>query len=107
MPGLMDGKRGLIMGVANDHSIAWGIAKMLQQHGAEIAYTYQGDALFKRVKPLAEQTNSDIILPCDVEDIRLVDAVFAEIKERMGNHRFFRPRSRLLRQERIEGPLRR
>ena len=56
MPGLMDGKRGLIMGVANDHSIAWGIAKMLHQHGAQIAYTYQGDALFKRVKPLAEQT---------------------------------------------------
>jgi enoyl-[acyl-carrier protein] reductase I len=96
MPGLMDGKRGLIMGVANDHSIAWGIAKMLSDHGAKLAFTYQGDALLKRVKPLAEQTKSDIILPCDVEDISTVDAVFATLKE---NHRLFRPRRWLLRQE--------
>ncbi len=89
MPGLMEGKRGLIMGVANDHSIAWGIAKMLHQHGAQIAYTYQGDALLKRVKPLAEQTGSDIILPCDVEDISTVDAVFAALKERWGTIDFF------------------
>jgi enoyl-[acyl-carrier protein] reductase I len=89
MPGLMDGKRGLIMGVANDHSIAWGIAKMLSDHGAELAYTYQGDALLKRVKPLAELTKSDIILPCDVEDISTVDAVFAALKEKWGTIDFF------------------
>jgi enoyl-[acyl-carrier protein] reductase I len=86
---LMDGKRGLIMGVANDHSIAWGIAKMLSDHGAQIAYTYQGDALLKRVKPLAEQTKSDIILPCDVEDISTVDKVFATLKEKWGTIDFF------------------
>jgi len=89
MPGLMDGKRGLIMGVANDHSIAWGIAKTLHQHGAQLAYTYQGDALLKRVKPLAEQTKSDIILPCDVEDISTVDAVFTTLKEKWGTIDFF------------------
>lgn len=84
MTKLMQGKRGLIMGVANDHSIAWGIAKTLSEHGAELAYTYQGDALLKRVKPLAEQTNSSFLMPCDVEDIATVDAVFAEIKSRWG-----------------------
>jgi len=89
MPGLMDGKRGLIMGVANDHSIAWGIAKTLHQHGAQIAYTYQGDALLKRVKPLAEQTNSDIILPCDVEDIASVDKVWDTLKDKWGTIDFF------------------
>jgi enoyl-[acyl-carrier protein] reductase I len=89
MPGLMDGKRGLIMGVANDHSIAWGIAKTLHAHGAQIAYTYQGEALLKRVKPLAEQTKSDIVLPCDVEDISTVDAVFATLKEKWGTIDFF------------------
>ena len=89
MPGLMDGKRGLIMGVANYHSIAWGIAKMLSEHGAQIAYTYQGEALLKRVKPLAEQTGSDLILPCDVEDIASVDKVFATLKEKWGTIDFF------------------
>ncbi len=84
MPGLMDGKRGLIMGVANDHSIAWGIAKVLSEHGAEIAYTYQGDALLKRIKPLAEQTGSKLVMPCDVEDIASVDAVFDKIKSEWG-----------------------
>jgi enoyl-[acyl-carrier protein] reductase I len=84
MPGLMDGKRGLVMGVANDHSIAWGIAKTLSQHGAELAFTYQGEALAKRVKPLAAQAGSDFLMPCDVEDIASVDAVFAAIKERWG-----------------------
>jgi enoyl-[acyl-carrier protein] reductase I len=77
---LMKGKRGLIMGVANDHSIAWGIAKTLADHGAELAFTYQGEALGKRVKPLAESVGSDIVLPCDVEDIASVDAVFAALK---------------------------
>jgi enoyl-[acyl-carrier protein] reductase I len=84
MPSLMQGKRGLIMGVANDHSIAWGIAKALHAQGAELAFTYQGDALGKRVKPLAESLNADLILPCDVEDIASVDATFSAIKERWG-----------------------
>jgi enoyl-[acyl-carrier protein] reductase I len=74
--GLMQGKRGLIMGVANDHSIAWGIAKTLAQHGAELAFTYQGEALGKRVTPLAQSLGSNLVVPCDVEDIASVDAVF-------------------------------
>src|SRR5215510_3420753 len=84
MPGLMQGKRGLVMGVANDHSIAWGIAKSLAANGAELAFTFQGDALGRRVKPLAESVGSKIILPCDVEDIASVDAVFAELKKQWG-----------------------
>ena len=88
MPGLMDGKRGLVMGVANDHSIAWGIAKMLHDHGAELAFTYQGDALLKRVKPLAESVGSKIIMPCDVEDVSSVDKVFAEVKKQWGTMDF-------------------
>ena len=84
MPGLMDGKRGLIMGVANDHSIAWGIAQMLARHGAELAFTYQGDALAKRVRPLAAGIGSDFLMPCDVEDLASVDAVFAAVKEKWG-----------------------
>src|SRR6478735_9409313 len=85
MSGLMDGKRGLIMGVANDHSIAWGIAKTLATHGASLAFTYQGEALGKRVKPLAASVGSDIVLPCDVEDIATVDAVFAELARQWGS----------------------
>ena len=79
MTGLMSGKRGLVMGVANDHSIAWGIAKVLAEHGAELAFTYQGEALGKRVAPLAQSLGSEIVLPCDVEDIDSVDAVFAAL----------------------------
>ena len=82
MTGLMAGKRGLIMGVANDHSIAWGIARTLHAHGARLAFTYQGDALGKRVTPLAARLDSDIVLPCDVEDIASVDATFAALDER-------------------------
>src|SRR3546814_13742480 len=63
---LMKGKRGLIMGVANDHSIAWGIAKLLAEHGAELAFTYQGEAFGRRVKPLADSVGSKILIPCDV-----------------------------------------
>jgi len=81
---LMDGKRGLIMGVANDHSIAWGIAKSLSDQGAELAFTYQGDAFGRRLAPLAESIGSDTVLPCDVEDISSVDAVFAALKEKWG-----------------------
>ncbi|MCK3779881.1 enoyl-ACP reductase FabI [Ensifer sesbaniae] len=84
MTGLMTGKRGLIMGVANNHSIAWGIAKALAVQGAELAFTYQGEALGKRVKPLAAELGSDFLLPCDVEDIESVDAVISAIKERWG-----------------------
>jgi enoyl-[acyl-carrier protein] reductase I len=88
MPGLMAGKRGLVMGVANDHSIAWGIARMLSQHGAELAFTYQGDALLKRVKPLAESVGSSFLMPCDVEDVASVDAVFDKIKTQWGTMDF-------------------
>ncbi len=80
----MQGKRGLIMGVANNHSIAWGIAKTLAAQGAELAFTYQGEALGKRVKPLAAEAGSDFLLECDVEDIASVDAVFDALKERWG-----------------------
>jgi enoyl-[acyl-carrier protein] reductase I len=81
---LMKGKRGLIMGVANDHSIAWGIAKTLHTQGAELAFTYQGDALGKRVKPLAQSLGVDTVLPCDVEDLASVDAVFAVLRAKWG-----------------------
>jgi enoyl-[acyl-carrier protein] reductase I len=84
MQDLMKGKRGLIMGVANDHSIAWGIARTLAAHGAELAFTYQGEALGKRVKPLAQQLGVDLVLPCDVEDIDSVDAVFAALRDKWG-----------------------
>ncbi|MEA2878932.1 MAG: enoyl-[acyl-carrier protein] reductase [Hyphomicrobiales bacterium] len=89
MTALMQGKRGLIMGVANDHSIAWGIAKTLHQHGAGLAFTYQGEALGRRVKPLAESLGSELILPCDVEDIASVDAAFAEIEKQWGTLDFY------------------
>jgi enoyl-[acyl-carrier protein] reductase I len=85
MAGLMKGKRGLIMGIANDHSIAWGIAKTLAAEGAELAFTYQGDALGKRVKPLAQSLGVDLVLPCDVEDISSVDQVFAALREKWGH----------------------
>ena len=84
MQDLMKGKRGLIMGVANDHSIAWGIAKTLHAQGAELAFTYQADALGKRVKPLAQSLGADTVLPCDVEDIASVDRVFAALREKWG-----------------------
>jgi enoyl-[acyl-carrier protein] reductase I len=84
MQDLMKGKRGLIMGVANDHSIAWGIAKALAAQGAELAFTYQGEALGKRVRPLAEQLGVPLVLPCDVEDIASVDAVFETLRDKWG-----------------------
>jgi enoyl-[acyl-carrier protein] reductase I len=85
MQGLMQGKRGLIMGVANDHSIAWGIAKTLAAQGAELAFTYQGEALGKRVKPLAQSLNADLVLPCDVENLASVDAVFETLRAKWGH----------------------
>jgi enoyl-[acyl-carrier protein] reductase I len=81
---LMKGKRGLIMGVANNRSIAWGIAKAVAAQGAEVALTYQGDALKKRVVPLAAELGSDVVLPCDVTDSASMDAVFAELKAKWG-----------------------
>ncbi len=85
MQGLMNGKRGLVMGVANDHSIAWGIARMLADHGAKLAFTYQGEALGKRVMPLAASVGSDLVLPCDVEDLASVDAVIAALGAKWGS----------------------
>jgi enoyl-[acyl-carrier protein] reductase I len=82
---LMAGKRGLVMGVANDHSIAWGIAKALADNGAEIAFTYQGEALGKRVKPLAGKLGAKLVLPCDVEDLASVDATFAALEQAWGS----------------------
>jgi enoyl-[acyl-carrier protein] reductase I len=82
--GLMAGKRGLIMGVANDHSIAWGIAQMMASQGAELAFTYQGEAQCKRLKPLAASIGSQIMLPGDVEKDAELDAVFAQIKQEWG-----------------------
>ena len=81
---LMAGKRGLIMGLANDKSIAWGIAKTLADAGAELAFSYQGDALKKRVEPLAAQLGSDFLVECDVSDGESMDALFAEIEKRWG-----------------------
>jgi len=80
----MAGKRGLIMGVANDHSIAWGIASKVREQGAELAFTYQSEAFGKRVKPLAERLGSEIVLPCDVEEQGALEAVCDEIGRRWG-----------------------
>ena len=78
----MAGKRGLIMGLANDKSLAWGIAKKLHEAGAEMAFSYQGEALGKRVRPLAEQLEQDLLIDCDVGDMAALDAAFAELKAR-------------------------
>ena len=80
--GIMNGKRGIVMGVANDRSIAWGIAEAVAKQGAEIAFTYQGDALEKRVRPLAEQVGSSIIIPCDVSSDEAIDETFNLLKEK-------------------------
>ena len=82
MTGLMQGKRGLIMGLANDRSLAWGIAKALADHGAELAFTYQGEALERRVRPLAEQLGADFLIDCDVSDMANLDRAFATLRER-------------------------
>lgn len=82
MPGLLSGKRGLIMGLANDKSLAWGIAQKLADHGAELAFSYQGDALRKRVEPLAAQLGSDFTFDCDVGDMAALDDGFARLKAR-------------------------
>ncbi|MGH1399508.1 MAG: enoyl-ACP reductase FabI, partial [Alphaproteobacteria bacterium] len=84
MTGLMNGKKGLVMGVANEKSIAWGMAKALHEQGAEMAFTYQGDAFGKRVKPLAESIGSDILIDCDVTNESDLDNVFDVLKEKWG-----------------------
>ena len=85
---IMSGKRGLIMGVANDRSIAWGIAKACHNHGAELAFTYQGEALEKRVRPLAESVGSKLLLPCDVTDENSITETFAAIEKEWGKFDF-------------------
>ena len=82
MGGIMSGKRGLIMGLANDRSLAWGIAKLLHEQGAELAFSYQGEALQKRVAPLAEQLGSDLLVDCDVSDMAALDRTFEELGKR-------------------------
>ena len=88
MSGFMTGKRGLIMGVANERSIAWGIAKALHENGAELAFTYQGDALEKRVRPLAAKIGAEILLPCDVTDDASIDNLFDTLGEKWGKFDF-------------------
>jgi enoyl-[acyl-carrier protein] reductase I len=83
-PGILAGKRGLIMGVANNRSIAWGIAQAARRHGAELAFTYQGDALKKRVEPLAKELDAAVVGHCDVTDGATIDAVFAEVERLWG-----------------------
>ena len=100
MTGLMQGKRGLIMGLANEKSLAWGISKSLAEHGAELAFSYLGEALEKRVRPLAEQLGSDLCIPCDASDQASIDAAFAALGRALGQHRFPGPRDRLFGQER-------
>jgi enoyl-[acyl-carrier protein] reductase I len=82
MNGIMAGKKGLIMGLANDRSLAWGIARQLSEQGAELAFAYQGEALKKRVAPLAEQLASDLLIDCDVSDMAALDAAFETLKSR-------------------------
>ena len=84
MTGLMEGKKGLIMGLANDKSLAWGISKALHAQGAELAFSFQGEALEKRVRPLAAELGSDFLIPCDVTDMAAMDTAFDAIKERWG-----------------------
>jgi len=81
MTKLMAGKRGLIMGLANDRSLAWGIAQQLAEHGAELAFSYQGEAIEKRVRPLAEQLGSNLLVDCDVSNMEALDRTFAELKK--------------------------
>ena len=82
MTGIMTGKRGLIMGLANDRSLAWGIAKQLSDHGADLAFSYQGEAIEKRVRPLADQLGSDLLVDCDVSDMAVLDRAFEQLQKR-------------------------
>ncbi|MDP6174107.1 MAG: SDR family oxidoreductase, partial [Rhodospirillales bacterium] len=82
---LMKGKRGLVMGIANDHSIAWGIARTLAAQGAEMAFTFQGETLEKRVRPLAEKAGASLVMPCAVEDVASMEALFQTLDESWGS----------------------
>src|SRR5688572_15418322 len=82
MTGIMAGKKGLVMGLANEKSLAWGISRQLAMQGAELAFTYQGEALQKRVRPLAEQLGSNVCIDCDVADMAALDKAFDALKER-------------------------
>jgi enoyl-[acyl-carrier protein] reductase I len=84
MAGLMEGKRVMVFGVANDRSIAWGIAKVMHEHGARLGFNYAGDVLEKRVRPLAESVDAELVVPCDVTDDEQVAAAFARIREEWG-----------------------
>ena len=100
---LMAGKRGLIMGVANERSLAWGIARATAGHGAELAFSYQGEALKKRVLPLAGSVGSDVILPCDVTDDASIEALFEEIYSRWGGLDFLVHASAFSDKEELKG----
>ena len=100
--GLMAGKQGLIMGVANDRSLAWGIAKAVHAQGARLAFTYQGEALGRRVRPLADSLDSDFVVEADVTSEASLDALFAGDRRALGPARFRRARDRLLGQERAD-----
>ena len=91
MSGLMEGKRGLIMGLANDKSLAWGIAKRLHENGAELAFTYPNAAIEKRCRPLAEELGSTFVFPCDVSDMASLDDAFATLAKGWPKDRFPRP----------------
>ena len=84
MAGIMEGKKGIIFGVANDHSMAWGIAKILHDQGAEVALNYMGDIMEKRVRPLGESINAPVIMPANVQDDASLDAFFAEVEKKFG-----------------------
>ena len=105
--GAMRGLKGLILGVANNRSIAWGIAKAAHAAGAEIGMTFQGEALEKRVRPLAQELGAHVLGHCDVTDGATIDAVFAEAQRALGRDRFRRPLHRFRRQGPVDGPLRR
>ena len=105
MTDLMKGKRGLVMGVANERSIAWGIARALHAEGAELAFSYQGEAFGKRVEPLAASVGSTLMVDVDVMDDASMDACFAKIAETWGSLDFPRPRHSLFRQDGTDGPL--
>ncbi len=99
----MKGKKGLIMGVANDHSIAWGIAKAAHDAGAQLAFTYQGDSFKRRVEPLAESVGSQIVLPCDVQEEKDLDSVFGELASRWGKFDFIVHGVAFSRKEELKG----
>lgn len=102
--GLLDGKKGLILGVANDHSIAWGIAKALHNEGAEIGFTYLGDALERRVRPLAESLNSKLIEPCDVQSDEQIEALMNKARDVYGSLDFIVHGIAFANREELNGP---